>query len=169
VPQVIFFLVSLFLAESLAGEEAATARWPRFRGPNGSGIADSDKPPIEFGPSTKLLWKCALPPGHSSPIVWDDHIFLTGIENERLVVIAVGRRDGKLLWKQTIPETTIEVVHPFSSAAASTPVTDGEHVYAYFASYGLLAYDFNGKEIWRRPLPLPPTQYGASSGVDPVF
>jgi len=162
-----FALLSLLLIESLANPSPTPARWPRFRGPNGSGVAEVDKPPIQFGPSTKLLWKCALAPGHSSPVVWDDHIFLTGVENEKLVVMAIRRRDGKLLWKQIAPADKLEKVHPFSSPAASTPTTDGQRVYVYFGSYGLLAYDFNGKEVWRKPLPLPPTQYGAATS--PIF
>src|SRR5207253_9983360 len=65
--------------------------------------------------------------------------------------------------KQTIPAAKIEEVHPFNSPAASTPATDGQRVYVYAGSYGLLAYDFKGQEIWRKPLPLPPTKYGAAT------
>src|SRR5437763_9175921 len=126
-----FLLLCCLLVEPVVNRAPAPARWPRFRGPNGSGVTETDKPPVQFGPSTKLLWKCALPPGHSSPIVWDDHIFLTGVENGKLVVIALRRRDGNLLWKQTIPATKIEEVHPFNSPVASTPATDGERVYVY--------------------------------------
>ena len=57
----------------------------------------------------------------------------------------------------------MEKVHPFSNAAASTPATDGQRVYTYFGSYGLLAHDFTGKEVWRKPLPAPPTQFGAAT------
>lgn len=156
-------LLSLLLIESLTNPSPTPARWPRFRGPNGSGVAEVDKPPIQFSPSNKLLWKCALPPGHSSPVVWDDHIFLTGVENEKLVAMAIRRRDGKLLWKQIAPADKLEKVHPFSSPAASTPTTDGRRVYVYFGSYGLLAYDFNGREVWRKPLPLPPTRNGSAT------
>lgn len=137
--------------------------WPRFRGPNGAGVAEQDKPPVQFGPANKLLWKTALPLGHSSPVVWAGHIFLTGIENGKLVAMAVRRKDGKLLWKQTIPAEKIEQVHAFNHPAAPTPATDGERVYVYFGSYGLLAFDFAGKEVWRKPLPLPPTKYGTAS------
>src|SRR5215813_2478657 len=92
-------------------KQESTAWWPRFRGPNGSGIAEKDKPPVQFGPASKLLWKTALPAGHSSPIVWDRHIFLTGLENDKLVVIALRRADGQLLWKQAVPAEKIEKVH----------------------------------------------------------
>lgn len=150
-------------AQAQQARQDSTAWWARFRGPNGSGVAEKDKPPVQFGPASKLLWKTALPAGHSSPIVWDRRIFLTGLENDRLVVMALRRADGKLLWKQVVPAEKIEKVHAFSSPAAPTPATDGQRVYVYFGSYGLMAFDFAGKEIWRKPLPLPPTQYGTAS------
>ena len=71
------------LVVPLAGQQAETSQWPRFRGPNGSGVADADKPPITFGPSSNLIWKTPVPPGHSSPVVWNDHLFLTAIKTTR--------------------------------------------------------------------------------------
>ena len=153
----------LLMASTQAAQKKAPTWWPRFRGPNGTGVAEQDKPPTQFGPASRLLWKTALPPGHSSPVVWDKHIFLTGVENDKLVAMAVQRKDGKLLWKQTIPSEKLEKVHAFSHPAAPTPATDGERVYVYFGSYGLLAFDFAGKEVWRKPLPLPPTKYGTAT------
>ena len=104
-----------------------------------------------------------VPPGHSSPAIWSDHIFLTAVENNTLVVLALRRRDGMLLWRHTAPSDQLEKVHPFSNVAASTPATDGQRVYMYFGSYGLLAHDFTGKEVWRKPLLAPPTQFGAAT------
>ena len=156
-------LVFGLLTVSLAGQQPTAAHWPRFRGPNGSGVSETDKPPTTFGPSSNRLWRVAVPPGHSSPAVWSDHIFLTAIENGTLVVLALRRRDGTLLWRHSAPSDQLEKVHPFSSPAASTPATDGQRVYIYFGSYGLLAYDFAGKEVWRKPLPALPTQFGAAT------
>jgi outer membrane protein assembly factor BamB len=51
------------LGVPLAGQQAETSQWPRFRGPNGSGVADGDKPPITFGPSSNVVWKTPVPPG----------------------------------------------------------------------------------------------------------
>jgi outer membrane protein assembly factor BamB len=126
-------------------------------------VSETDKPPTTFGPSSNRLWQAVVPPGHSSPAIWGDHIFLTAVENNTLVVLALRRRDGMLLWRQTAPSDHLEKVHPFSNAAASTPATDGQRVYTYFGSYGLLAHDFTGKEVWRKPLPAPPTQFGAAT------
>jgi hypothetical protein len=58
---------------------SAAASWPRFRGPNGSGVSEDATPPVHFGPETNVLWKVLVPPGRSSPVVWGNHLFLTVI------------------------------------------------------------------------------------------
>jgi len=90
-----------------------------------------------------------LPKGLSAPVVWGDRIFLTGLASNQLLTLAFSTDDGRELWRRVAPAEKIEACHSFSSPAASTPCTDGERVYAYFGSFGLLAYDFAGKEIWR--------------------
>lgn len=139
------------------------ARWAQFRGPNGSGVCEECRPPVAFGPGRNQLWKVPVPPGHSSPVVWNDHVFLTAVDGGRLWTIALRARDGRERWRRPAPVETLETVHAFSSPAAPTPATDGERVYVYFGSFGLLAYDFAGKEAWRHPLETPPTQYGTAS------
>src|SRR5947208_1829595 len=82
---------------------AQSANWPQFRGPNASGIAAPDAaPPVEFGSSKSLLWKLALPPGHSSPAVWGDRVFLTAFdpESKKLELICVAGKTGAILWRQ---------------------------------------------------------------------
>jgi len=155
-----FVLLVLSAAPVPAGPR--DARWPQFRGPNGSGVCDACRLPVAFGPGNQL-WKVAVPPGHSSPVLWDDHIFLTAVEGGRLWTIALRARDGKERWRRAAPADVLETVHAFSSPAAPSPATDGQRVYVYFGSFGLLAYDFAGKEAWRHPLETPPTKYGTAS------
>jgi outer membrane protein assembly factor BamB len=146
---------------------AGTPQWPQFRGPNGSGLAADDKPgPVSFGPEKNVLWKTALPPGYSSPCIWGDRIFLTAVHEggKSLETLCLNRKDGSILWRTAAPPMEFEKsLHPFSNAASSTPATDGNRVYVYFGAYGTVAYNFAGKEVWNRPLPTPPTQYGTSS------
>jgi outer membrane protein assembly factor BamB len=104
-----------------------------------------------------------LPPGLSAPIVWGDRIFLTALESNKLLTLALDAQTGRELWRRVGPAEKIEECHSFSSPAASTPCTDGERVYAYFGSFGLLAYDFNGKEVWRRAFDRLPSNYGTAS------
>jgi outer membrane protein assembly factor BamB len=132
---------------------AAVPQWPQFRGPNSSGVADPDKPPVEFGPDTNLLWKIEVPAGLSSPCLWGDHIFITAAEDSKLVTLAVNRRDGKVLWRQAISAEKPRELHKKNHPASATPATDGKSVCVYHAGWGLIAYDFDGRELWRRPLP----------------
>jgi len=104
-----------------------------------------------------------VPPGHSSPVVWNDHVFLTAVDGGRLWTLALRTRDGRERWRRDAPVGVLEKVHAFSSPAAPTPATDGKRVYVYFGSFGLLAYDFAGKEAWRHPLETPPTKWGTAS------
>ncbi len=150
----------LFAAGALS---AATPSWPQFRGPNASGVADGARPPVHFGPDTNLLWKVDAPSGISAPIVWGNRIFLTGFVDNQLVTLAYDAGTGRELWRRIAPAAKIENHHRFSSPAASTPCTDGERVYAYFGSYGLIAYNFDGTEIWRRPFERLPSQYGTAT------
>jgi outer membrane protein assembly factor BamB len=142
-------------------------QWPGFRGPDGTGIAERDTPPITFGPEEKLLWKRAIPPGHSSPVVWDDRIFLTAADGWSLHVLALRRRDGAMLWTRTVAAEHSEALHTSASPAAPTPVTDGRRVVAYFPSFGLIAFDRDGVELWRHPLPLLPIPFG--TGTSPIL
>lgn len=145
-------LLAVAILLSLAFTAKSEIAWPQFRGPNSQGIAAHDKPPIEFGLETNLLWKTKIPAGLSSPCVWENHIFLTAIQSNKLVTLALDRKRGKILWQQTAPAERIESAHAQGSPASSTPTTEGKNVYVYFGSYGLLAYDYNGREQWRKPL-----------------
>lgn len=142
---------------------AAAPNWPQFRGPNASGISEDARPPVHFGPGSNQVWKVTVPRGISSPVVWGDRLFLTAVENSKLLTLAYDTRDGRELWRQVAPAEKIEPCHEFSSPAASTPCTDGERVYVYFGSFGLIAYDFSGKEAWRRPFDRLPSQYGTAT------
>ena len=149
---------------SFAGR-AAEANWPQFRGPGGLGIGAADAhPPVSFGPGTNVAWQVAMPSGNSSPIVWGRRIFLTGFADGKLLTLALDRDSGRELWRREVAPEKVEEVHQsYGSPASATPVTDGERVYVHFGSVGLLASDLDGKELWRRPMTLTQTEYGASS------
>ncbi len=158
------FLACLTLAVSASG---AVPAWPQFRGPGGNAVATDGAPPTHFGPQTNLLWKLAMASGHSSPCVWGAHIFLTAFENGNLETLCLDRGDGHILWRRTAPAAKTERTHSIGSPAASTPCTDGERVVSYFGSFGLLAYDLDGKELWQQPLPTPMVEFG--TGTSPIL
>lgn len=139
-------LILLFASPSfgLLAEE-----WDRFRGPNGSGVIESSALPTRFGPKEKLLWKTSLPPGHSSPVLNQDRIFLTAYEDERLITLALDRKKGTVLWRQESPRLRHEPFHRTNGPASPSPVTDGENLYVFFGDFGLISYDADGLERWK--------------------
>jgi outer membrane protein assembly factor BamB len=160
--------VGVFAAIGLAGDKPLA--WPQFRGPGGSGVADGQKPPVEFGPNKNVAWKVPVPPGFSSPIVVGDKLVLTAFEDGKLYTIAYNRADGKEAWRAQAPAKQIEDFHKTEgSPAASTPVTDGKHIVSYFGSCGLLCYDLAGKLLWKIELPVAEIFGRFGSGVSPVI
>lgn len=155
-----------------AAADKAPARWPQFRGPGAAGIADGlQSVPVEFGPNQNRLWTADLPIGHSSPVVWGDRIFVTGFvePDKRLETLCLDRSSGRILWRKAKLVTSLEKFYEVNNPAASTPVTDGKSVFAYFGSYGLVAYDFDGHERWARPLPMAQTFFGMGTGTSPTL
>ena len=133
-------------------ENLCAANWPRFRGPNGFGVAETEGLPVNFGPEKNVLWKTALPAGHSSPVLSERQIFVTAFEKGQLYTICVDRQSGKLLWHRRAPRPREESFHRNNGPATPSPVTDGKNVYVFFGDYGLLSYGPDGEERWRRPL-----------------
>jgi outer membrane protein assembly factor BamB len=164
-----------------AGPGAITPiNWPSFRGPDGTGVADGQHPPVTFdGPKNEnVRWKTDIPGlGHSCPVMWGDRIFLTtaissGQPDQKIrignygdvssvddtskhtwQVLCLDRDTGKILWTRTAHEGTPKIKrHLKGSQANCTVATDGTHVVACFGSEGLFCYDFVGKLLWKRDL-----------------
>jgi outer membrane protein assembly factor BamB len=157
------FITALILALFCGGQAVADHEhedWSRFRGPNGTGVSDATNLPVEFGPEKGVVWKTALPPGHSSPVLARTRIYITSHTpldpknktSYQLFVIALDRKTGKELWRREIPRTHKGRMENVNGPASASPVTDGENVYAFFQDFGLIAFDANGKEKWRIPL-----------------
>ncbi len=126
--------------------------WSQFRGPNAAGVAHETNLPTELSPTKNVVWKTALPAGHSSPVLTKDKIFVTAYDSEKLFVIAVNRADGKIVWQRETLRPRKQELHKSNSPASPSVVTDGQSVYAFFTDFGLLAYSVEGKELWRMPL-----------------
>ena len=137
-------------------EGEGTKYWSRWRGPSGQGIVKTGKYRDKWSPTEGIKWKVPVGGrGHSSPIVWGDHIFLTTSYDDgaRVSMLAFRRSDGKQLWETFVPtKQPVEHVYPKNSRASATAVTDGTLVYASFGTHGLAALDFNGKIAWHNPI-----------------
>ena len=156
----IWLVVVIASVTSLASAES----WPRFRGENGSGLAASGSNlPAEIGPDKHVVWKIELPPGHSSPVIVGDRIYLTAERDQKLVTIALDRASGKLLWERAAPHEKFESVHGIGSHAQCSPAADDERVVAMFGSCGLFCYDRDGQELWKVPMGPFKNEFGAGS------
>lgn len=159
------YVVAVILVLALnAMSHGSQAIWPQFRGPDGLGIApDNQAYPTELDVSRNLLWKTKVPEGHSSPCIWENNIFITARSGKVLETICIDRENGQIKWLKTVEPETMEKISNENSHASPTPVCDGKRVYVYFGSFGLLAYDVDGNEVWKKPLPIPNILYGSAS------
>lgn len=152
--------------------EEIQKNWSSFRGPNG-GIAfqpdSSPRYPESWDGKTgqNILWRTPLAqPGESSPIVWDDRVFVTGSDGKNHSISCIGAAKGQILWTKTFPcEGPAPKINEATGYAAPTPVTDGQAVFAMFADGQVAAADFSGKQIWRQNFGPLDNHYGHASSL----
>ena len=124
------------------------AQWPQFRGPNGSGIGDGSGYPTELSPTTNVAWKAAVPYGQSSPVIAGNRLYLTGIEGDDLLTIAIDAGTGKPLWRHAQRRERKTEIYKSNDPASPTPAADERGVVSFFADFGLIAYDPGGRVLW---------------------
>src|SRR5260370_6554693 len=124
----------------------AATDWSQFRGPNGAGVADEPKLPVEFGPNKNVVWKTALPEGKSSPALTSNRIFLTAAEGNRLLTLCLDRATGKVLWRREIVADRADALHKLHDPASSSPITIGHNVYPVFVHFRLASSGPAGEE-----------------------
>ena len=166
--------LSKFLASPILLAAAATTllaeNWPAWRGPNASGISDERDLPVTWSQTENIRWKTPLAgPGNSTPVVWGERVFLTqALDGGRLrALVAIDRATGKRLWQHDVPCSVAETSHRDNPPCSGSPATDGTAVYAHFASAGVVACDFAGRELWHRDLGPVLHQWG--NGTSPVI
>lgn len=173
-------------AESSARSHAAdlavsSSNWPQFRGNGARGVADGQKPPIEWDSKESdknLLWKTEVKGlGHSCPVIWGNLLFITTAISEKdtdlktglygdvasvdddseheFVTICLDKRNGKVVWRRTACKKVPSVKrHLKSTHANSSVATNGKYVISWFASEGVYCYSMEGKLVWKKDLGL---------------
>jgi outer membrane protein assembly factor BamB len=146
-----------------AADDVGTANWPRFRGPNGSGVSE-DVIPVKWT-EKDFAWKTELPgEGHSSPIVWGNDVFVTAADEDegKRYVVCLSATNGKIRWTAEDEFKTYHK-HGENSFASSTPAVDAKHVYLEWTTqdtFSVVAIDRSGKQKWRKELGKYKTQHG---------
>ena len=156
----------LLVVAALLAAPATAEEWSRFRGPNGQGVAEVSGLPAALSPAN-VVYKVPLPPGHSSPILAGDRIFLTAAEGDKLFTICLRPSDGHELWRREAPRARLETLDNRNGPASPSPAADARRVVVFFGDYGLVAYDHDGGELWRTPLG--PFQNAYGMGSSPVL
>jgi outer membrane protein assembly factor BamB len=135
------------------GGAGQAQEWSRFRGPNGTGISTQTLP-IKWT-EKDYLWKVSIPGrGHSSPVAWQDHVYVTTCEEKagKQRVLCLDVRTGKTVWQRDFEYAGYKM-HKRNTSATSTPTVDSERVYLVWASpknYSVIALDrLTGKDAWK--------------------
>ena len=184
----------LLIVIALAPLAAADASdWPRWRGPDNTGVAQGSAP-IEWNDTKNIAWKANIPGrGHSSPVLWGDLVFVTtavptapvaaapagargggniasGVEH-KFMVMALDRKTGKTVWEKTLLTTTPHegYHHLYGSFASNSPITDGKLLYAFFGSRGIFALDLKGNIVWQKTFGKMRMRLGFGEGVPTVL
>lgn len=146
------FICALISAGGVS--EVLAENWPGWRGPHSDGTSSESGFPIKWSATDNVTWKTPIPgTGHSSPVVWNDRVFLTACDEqtkERLL-LCLDRDDGTIRWQRVVVTSTLEPKHRLNSYASSTAVTDGTHVWVTFfeqPDVRVACYDMDGKQIW---------------------
>ncbi len=132
--------------------------WTQFRGSNGSGVSTNTKPlPVEFSDKQNVRWSHKIGEGIASPVISRGRLFVTTMSTpEEFSVISYNAETGQELWRKPYPAGKLPTIIPPNVPASSTPATDGDRVYVYFVTHGMLALDANdGRELWRSPVSEP--------------
>ena len=162
--------------------------WPRFRGPNGTGVSlDEKAPPVEWSETKNLKWKFELPgPGLSCPIVVGNKVIVTcwsgygttaarDAKQDQLQrhLVCVDRHSGQQLWNTSIdpelPEDNYRGMFTENGYASHTPVSDGKHIYAFFGKTGVVAFDMDGKKLWQTKVGKDSDPRGWGTASSPVL
>ena len=190
-----FAVAALLLGQDPEPEPAAEQFWPRWRGPLDTGAAPHAQPPVRWGEDENLRWKAEIPgKGHSTPVIWGSRVFLTTAvafgeavdpepevapgahdnapvdHHHKFVVLAVERDSGEIAWQREVSQTLPhERAHVSASFASGSPVTDGEHLFAFFGSRGLYALDLDGEVIWNKDLGAMSAKHEHGEGSSPAL
>ena len=191
-------LAAISQARGAEPSSHSAGNWPQWRGPQATGVAPQGNPPTQWSETKNVVWKVEIPGvGSSTPIVWQDRIFLlTAVETDRVsetvaapdkqpkrpfgivfpnrvhqfVVLCLDRATGKTLWQQVATELVPhEGHHPDNDFASASPVTDGRHLYVSFGSRGVYCYDLDGKQVWSRDLGDMQTRLSFGEGASPAL
>ncbi|SMP59712.1 Outer membrane protein assembly factor BamB, contains PQQ-like beta-propeller repeat [Neorhodopirellula lusitana] len=132
----------------------ADGNWPGFRA-DGSGTVKADLP-TRWSAQEGVAWQSSIPGyGQSSPVVWNDHVYVTSSEGpfqQDCQVHAFDLPTGKKRWTTHVAATTKVENYFRNSRAAPTCCVDETGVFSFFASGDVTAMKHTGETLWTTPV-----------------
>lgn len=123
--------------------------WGSWRGPSQNGISTETGLPTEWSSEKNVAWRTPLPgPAGATPVVWDERIFLTSVDGDKLVLLCFSTKDGTQLWQREISVGNKDVRGDEGNSASPSPITDGKHVWTFMASGPLACFTVDGDRVW---------------------
>jgi outer membrane protein assembly factor BamB len=151
--------LSLIAARGLVSAE----NWPQWRGPLLNGVSNEKNLPIKWTAVENVTWRLGLPAwSGSTPIIWNNHIFLNTAEGGNLYLLGVDRTRGAVIWKKLIGSGDVKLRK--QNMSSPSPVTDGKNVWVLTGTGMLKGFDFNGNEIWARDIQKEYGRFGLNWG-----
>ena len=142
----------VFVFSQLVVQTCDADDWPQWRGADLTSNSSETSVPAELDKDKNMLWRTPMPgPAGSSPVVWGDDAFVTSVEEENLVLMCVGVKDGKVKWKQLLDGVN-KPSRDNANSASPSPSTDGKHVWAMMGNGILVCYTVEGEKVWRKDL-----------------
>jgi outer membrane protein assembly factor BamB len=145
-------LVVLCVAElaSCAGET-----WPEFRGPRGDGHAATTALPLRWSATENVAWQTPIHDrGWSSPVIWNDQIWLTTAtaDGHAMFAVCVDRATGKIVHDVKVFDTEQpDHIAEVNSYASPTSAIEAGRVYVHYGTYGTACLDTQtGRVLWTR-------------------
>lgn len=165
-PRIVRYLLACATVWLLSATEAQADDWSRWRGDDGSAVADAKVPPASWSSERNIVWKARIDgEGSSSPVVIGDRVYITSSRDEGTVrlVHALDAVTGRTLWTGRVDDKNPENTSALTGHAAATPVADGGRVVASFGNAGVVCFDAAGKRLWRKDLGRFETELGLAS------
>ena len=160
--------VASFIALSISA--ASAENWPQWRGPLLNGVSSEKNLPVKWTTEENVTWKTPLPEwSGSTPIIWDNYIFLNVAEKDSLFLWALNRADGSVRWKKPLGAGNVKMRK--QNMSSPSPVTDGKSVWVMTGTGILKCFDFSGNEVWGRDIQKDYGKFGLNWGYasSPLF
>jgi outer membrane protein assembly factor BamB len=142
--------IALVMTTMVAAHPRAE-NWPQWRGPMLNGTSPDTTLPLKWSKADNVTWRLALPAwSGSTPVVWNNRIFINVAERGELFLWCVDRDKGTAIWKARLGSGDHR--ENKQNMSSPSPVTDGRSVWAMTGTGALRAFDLTGKELWARDI-----------------